>query len=104
LTTVDDVKRALNLDGPVVAGISVSQGAMAPNVAKSGLIPFPTKKEPIIGAHAIVIVGYDDEKHMFKFVNSWGNKWGDKGFGYLSYDYFTKYGNDAWTFRFSTAE
>ena len=41
----------------------------------------------MLGGHAIVIVGYDEEKRLFTFRNSWGEDWGDKGYGYLPYDY-----------------
>ena len=36
-------------------------------------------------SHAILIVGYDDNKGMFKFINSWGTDWGNQGYGYISY-------------------
>ena len=44
------------------------------------------------GGHAVCLVGYDDGRAMpdgstgaFKFINSWGTNWGDKGYGYISY-------------------
>lgn len=45
--------------------------------------------------HAILIVGYDEEKGAFKFVNSWGSNWGNEGFGWLSYDFFRPLDDDA---------
>lgn len=36
--------------------------------------------------HAMVFVGYDDSLRAFEFMNSYGTKWGNKGFGWLSYD------------------
>lgn len=36
--------------------------------------------------HAILIVGYDDSKNAFKFMNSWGQNWGNNGYGWISYD------------------
>lgn len=98
--TVDDLKRALKQNGPVVVGIEVFETAMTPEAAKTGVIPVPAKKDQPYGGHAIVVVGYDDAKQQLKFVNSWGAGWGDKGFGYLPYDYARKYVNDAWTFTF----
>lgn len=35
--------------------------------------------------HAILIVGFDDQKNAFKFMNSWGENWGNRGFGYIDY-------------------
>lgn len=62
----------------------------------NGAIPIPTGQ--VIGGHAVLFVGYDDSKSMFKFKNSWGTSWGDNGYGYLPYKYFTT-GNvvEAWT-------
>ena len=39
------------------------------------------------GAHAMVIVGYDDEKYggAFRYLNSWGPDWGDGGFLWVPY-------------------
>jgi len=42
------------------------------------------------GAHAMVIVGYDDNRKAFKIQNSWGPKWGNKGFIWLSYAVVTQ--------------
>lgn len=38
------------------------------------------------GNHAICVVGYDDNKQAFKFINSWGTDWGLNGYGWISYD------------------
>jgi C1A family cysteine protease len=62
----------------------------------NGLIPLPQGQ--VIGGHAILFIGYDDAKQVFKFKNSWGSSWGDKGYGYLPYQYlFTGNLDDLWT-------
>lgn len=38
------------------------------------------------GAHTICLIGYDDNKNAFKFINSWGTGWGVGGYGWISYD------------------
>lgn len=38
------------------------------------------------GGHALCVVGYDDSKSAFKFINSWGSDYGYDGYGYISYD------------------
>jgi C1A family cysteine protease len=37
------------------------------------------------GGHAICLVGYDDSKQAFKFINSWGPGWGESGYGWITY-------------------
>lgn len=39
------------------------------------------------GGHAVCLVGYDDSKQAFKFINSWGNNWCQNGFGWISYNF-----------------
>jgi hypothetical protein len=101
LSGLNEVKRGLVADGPVIAGISVFQSMMATLTAKTGNVPMPAEKSTIVGGHAIVIVGFDDMAKRVKFVNSWGSGWGEGGFGYLSYAYLEKYMSDAWTFRYA---
>ena len=68
--------------------------------ATTGKIPFPIKADKIAGGHAVAAVGYDDNlkikntgpgaketKGALSIKNSWGTKWGDKGYGWLPYDY-----------------
>ena len=45
-----------------------------------------------------MVVGYNDTTNKFKFKISWGNSWGDNGYGYLPYYYFLS-GNmfDLWS-------
>lgn len=54
----------------------------------------PLEKHCLTGYHAILIVGYDDANGgWFDFLNSWGAWWGQNGFGRISYDMISKYGN-----------
>lgn len=75
-----------------------------------GKIPLPSEGEKVEGGHAIVAVGYDDSttiknttkgvtsKGAFKIRNSWGTSWGDRGYGWLPYDYVTTgLAEDWWT-------
>jgi C1A family cysteine protease len=39
------------------------------------------------GGHAITICGYDDAKHAYKAINSWGTTWGDAGYIWIDYDF-----------------
>ncbi len=47
------------------------------------------EKEPdLCGGHTVLLTGYDQVKKVFFFKNSWGDSWGNKGYGQLSFDYF----------------
>lgn len=41
------------------------------------------------GSHTMALCGYDDAKHAYKAVNSWGTTWGDAGYIWIDYDFFT---------------
>ncbi len=45
------------------------------------------------GGHAVSIVGYDDNGFIIK--NSWGTEWGDKGYGWVSFDYHRLFATEA---------
>ncbi|GIP59349.1 C1 family peptidase [Paenibacillus sp. FSL W8-0186] len=83
--SLDTMKRSLVVNGPFVIGVTVYDNWRNPEVGKTGKIPLPSGN--ILGGHALCVVGYDDDTQMFKFKNSWGDKWGDRGFGYLPYPY-----------------
>ncbi len=48
------------------------------------------------GFHAITVIGYDDSLKAFRIVNSWGPKWGDKGFLWLSEDFVKEFCVEGW--------
>ena len=94
---LNGIKQVLALQQmPVLIAIDVYESFESDTVAKTGIIPLPKKKEQLLGGHAIAIVGYSDLKKWVIFRNSWG-LWGDKGYGYIPYTYFTKgYASDFW--------
>lgn len=70
--------------GPVSVGIDASKESF--HHYKDGVYDDPECSYP--PTHAVVIVGYG-EKHGKKYwivKNSWGDKWGDKGYVYMSRD------------------
>ncbi|MGB9641956.1 MAG: C1 family peptidase [Candidatus Ratteibacteria bacterium] len=77
---------------------------------KTGKIPFPSQKEKVLGGHAIMTVGYDDKikiKNPYSgnetigallIRNSWGDTWGEEGYGWLPYEYvLTGLAQDFWS-------
>ena len=54
---------------------------------RTGDIELPAFREQMVWRHGICLIGYDDSKKAFEFVNSWGTEWGNGGFGWLPYAY-----------------
>jgi hypothetical protein len=80
IQTLDEIKHALVIQGPVLLAVFVTQSFVD---APGGVIPNPSGT--ILGGHAICCDGYDDDKQQLRFVNSWGENWGDAGYGYIPY-------------------
>ena len=85
--TLEEMRRSLQLGQPFVVGIMLFQSFESMEVAKTGMVPMPSQGEAFLGGHAVVCVGYDDERRVWAMRNSWGDQWGDRGYFYLPYDY-----------------
>lgn len=78
-----DICSALVQGFPVEIGFTVYESFESAAVAKSGIVPMPGRAEQVLGGHAVVIVGYDvstPEAAVVICRNSWGPKWGMKGY------------------------
>lgn len=82
---VEAIKGELALGNPVVVGLWISPSFYR---IKNGI--YADVDADIRGGHALVVVGYDDQLGAFKLMNSWGENWGERGFGWISYDAMLK--------------
>ena len=87
LSTLRDMKSCLAMGLPFVGGFTCYDSLMSDEVAKTGNIPLPGEGESVIGGHAIMFVGYDDKTGLVIIRNSWGESWGQAGYGTLPYAY-----------------
>ena len=94
---IQDLKLSIAEDKPVVCGIKVYESFESDIVANSGIVPMPKKGESILGGHAVLAVGYNENKKQVIMRNSWGEEWGDNGYFYLPYDVFNYLIMDMWT-------
>jgi C1A family cysteine protease len=74
---------------PFVLGFSVYESFESPEVAKTGVVPLPPRSERLLGGHAVLAVGYDDDSQRFLIRNSWGTDWGMDGYCTMPYGYLT---------------
>jgi hypothetical protein len=92
LATNEDRRVHLAKEGPFVVGVPVYSNWSS--IGPDGLVPDPAGFRR--GGHAVLVVGYDDDAERFKFQNSWATTWGNKGYGYFTYDYMEKYSWYSW--------
>lgn len=83
-----DLKCCLAAGNCVIFGFSVYESFESDEVAKTGVVSMPNpSSEEFMGGHAVLLVGYDDDKQHFIVRNSWGPNWGDNGYCYFPYSY-----------------
>jgi C1A family cysteine protease len=99
--TLNQLRGCLTSGYPFVFGFTVYESFESPAVARTGHAPLPVPDEPAIGGHAVMAVGYEDARQWFLVRNSWGSKWGMKGYFTLPYAYVTDpdLAADFWTIR-----
>ena len=82
--TVNALKTALNTYGPLVTTMNVYQDFYSYVSGVYSHVSGPQK-----GAHAVLIIGYDDTNSCFIVKNSWGTGWGEAGFFRIAYGELT---------------
>jgi C1A family cysteine protease len=96
-----DMQGCLASGYPFVFGFTVYESFESDAVAQTGDMPMPKSREQVIGGHAVLAVGYDNQDRVFIVRNSWGEGWGDAGYFYMPYAYLLddNLADDLWTIR-----
>lgn len=84
---ISEMKRQINAGRAVIIGIYVYPDFDELNSTTNQI--YDNTSGICRGAHAITLIGYDDNKGTsgaFKILNSWGTDWGSNGYGWISYD------------------
>jgi C1A family cysteine protease len=97
--TLPQLKQCLIEGYPFIFGMTVYESFEGEKIAKDGILNMPAPNEAIVGGHAILCVGFNDDTKCFIVRNSWGASWGDKGYFYMPYVYMTNPNltEDFWT-------
>jgi len=94
INNLDELLVALHDHGPCVIGILCFREIFT--TGSDGIVKDPANPNQVYGGHAVAAVGYNKEKQLVKFKNSWGTFWGENGYGYISFNYVNNYMMDAW--------
>jgi len=98
-TLLTRIKTNLAAGLPPVFGFTVYSSIS--QAGTTGRIPYPGQGESVLGGHAMLVVGYDDNLTITNtnngvtttgallVRNSWGASWGNHGYGAIPYDYVT---------------
>lgn len=93
------IKKLLSKQFPVIFGYPIYVFGDL-----DGHIRMPQEGDRLKGGHAVLAVGYDDNRDIDGYKgallirNSWGVGWGDKGYGWLPYGYVLDHlAQDFWT-------
>lgn len=106
IKNLKDLKKAIHNPriGAVLIGVKVYKGMISEEAKKTGVCPDPSclEKFKVLGGHALCACGWNDfsphyEDGHILCKGSWGEKYGDKGYHYLSYKYINSNMLDAFS-------
>lgn len=99
--TLGQMKGCLAEGFPFIFGFTVYESFESSKVAKTGDVPMPRAGEKVLGGHAVLAVGYEEDKQRFIVRNSWGEGWGMDGYFTMPYPYPVQpsLARDFWTIR-----
>ena len=91
VSSIAEIKTALSNGMPVI--LCLYMPASFKKVKGDVWIPQATDKNDKLKGHALIAVGYDENKYggAIELMNSWGETWGDKGFTWVKYKDYLKW-------------
>jgi GNAT superfamily N-acetyltransferase len=88
----EEARTALGVFGAMVGvGLHITRQWLRGRT--DGAIDLPGPRAEFVGMHHVMLYGYRDGR--FRFHNAAWQTWGDKGFGWLPYEYFDRHRVDA---------
>ncbi len=102
-TKISSVKKSLSENHPVIISFLATDSFCYSNGYWK---PKASDSPEDGGGHAMIVVGYDDNKYGGSFViqNSWGEEWGKDGYVWVSYNDFADYTRGAYELGTSVFE
>lgn len=85
---LDSMKAVLSNRQTIAFGFTVYESFESDEVAKTGIVPMPTRGEKTLGGHEVLLVGYLKDQPNYGLVrNSWGDGWALKGYFLMPWSY-----------------
>jgi C1A family cysteine protease len=97
--TITGLRSALSQGKSILLAVLVYSSFMDRRTMQTGQIPMPnTRRERLLGGHAITLTGYDFNRAVFTFRNSWGSRVGRNGEFEIPFAYVASpsLAGDAW--------
>lgn len=91
--SIVDIQSALVEVGALYCSASIHEGWVVKDQREISILQY-SDSYPSTGGHAFCLVGYNESGFIVQ--NSWGIRWGWKGFAIISYPDWIKNGYDSW--------
>jgi Papain family cysteine protease len=92
LFNIDEMCRCLYQHGPFAIGIKVTdefENFKGPDIV-------PVHYGSINGGHCVSVAGYSKTRETLLIHNSWDKDWGVNGYAEIPFEYWQRFGMDAW--------